>query len=680
MSTSDRPVFNDRYEIHSRIGRGGMADVFLARDRLLDRPVAVKVLFPEYAADPNFVERFRREATAASNLTHPNIVGVFDFGRQGGTYYMVMEYVNGRTVADILRSDGSLLPQRAADIAADVAAALGFAHRNGVVHRDVKPANILVAPTGTVKVADFGIALALNSATEQDLTQAGAVMGTATYFSPEQAQGAPIDPRSDLYSLGIVMYEMVAGRPPFTGDNPVAIAYKQVHDQPRPLSAIKPDVPRAYEAIVMKLLTKTPQQRYASADDLRADLRRFREGQPVAALAGAPGLAPTIVGQRVGPSGAPTVVAPAVGATQQMRPADATRVAPVTTPPGAGGTGPYQSYDDSPRRTGWYIAGGLLALAVIILGAILLVRAAQDDSGPGKVTMVDVRNQPLTQAQQEVTNLGLKATPVPQENDNVPVNQVFDQSPAPNQQVLKGSEVRLIYNAGRAKVTVPNLVGQTIAQATQTLTALGLPNPQTTQQNSDSQPAGTVLAQDPAPGDVDAGTVVKLTVSGGAAKVDVPNVIGLDQATAANQLGAKGFAVATTQEANQSVEAGKVIRTDPVPGAPLDKGQTVTIVVSTGKPQVDVPDVTTKTESDARNALQAAGFLQNVSYVDVPFGSNQDGKVITQNPPAGTKLAQGSTVSLTVGRALPPPSTTTPATTAAPRITTTSAAGTTTTT
>jgi serine/threonine-protein kinase len=363
-----------------------------------------------------------------------------------------------------------------------------------------------------------------------------------------------------------------------------------------------------------------------------------------------------------------------------MRPADATRVAPVAVPPAAGGTGQYQRYDEPPRRAGWYIAGGLLALAVIVLGAILLIRAAQDGSGPGKVTMLDVRNMPLTQAQQQITNLGLKPTPVPRENDNVPVNQVYDQSPSPNQQVLKGSEVQLIYNSGRAKVTVPNLVGQTIAQATQTLTSLGLPNPQTTQQNSDNQPAGTVLAQDPAPGDVDAGSVVKLTVSGGVGKVDVPNVIGLDQATAANQLGARGFAVATTQEANQNVEAGKVIRTDPVPGSPLDKGQTVTIVVSTGKPQVDVPDVTNKTESDARNALQAAGFLQNVSYVDVPFGSNQDGKVITQNPPAGTKLAQGSTVTITVGRALPPPSTTAAPTTAPPRTTTTSAAGTTTTT
>ncbi|HEX9259218.1 MAG TPA: protein kinase, partial [Acidimicrobiales bacterium] len=218
MSSPDRPVFNDRYEIQSRLGRGGMADVFLGHDRLLDRPVAVKVLFPEYANDPAFVERFRREAQAAANLSHPNVVAVYDWGQAGSTYFIVMEYVAGRTLGEVVRSDGPLMPQRAADIASDVAAALGFAHRNGVVHRDVKPGNILVATNGTVKVADFGIARALNSAAEQGLTQAGAVMGTATYFSPEQAQGANPDPRSDLYSLGIVMHEMVAGQPPFTGD------------------------------------------------------------------------------------------------------------------------------------------------------------------------------------------------------------------------------------------------------------------------------------------------------------------------------------------------------------------------------------------------------------------------------------------------------------------------------
>ncbi len=304
MTTQDRPaIINERYELIRRIGRGGMADVFLARDRLLDRSVAIKVLFAEFAVDPNFVERFRREAQAAANLSHPNIVNVFDWGKHSGTYFIAMEFVDGRTLADILRSNGHLTSKQAAEIASEVAAALGFAHAAGLVHRDIKPANILIGTNGSVKVADFGIARAMNSPTESNLTQAGAVMGTATYFSPEQAQGAQPDPRSDLYSLGIVMYEMIAGRPPFTGENPVSIAYKQVHDYPTPLNRLVADVPRPYEAIVAKLLTKDPAVRYSSADSLREDLRRFRTGERPVALAAASGRStgqtPTVVGGAV---------------------------------------------------------------------------------------------------------------------------------------------------------------------------------------------------------------------------------------------------------------------------------------------------------------------------------------------------------------------------------------------
>src|ERR671913_2187488 len=239
-------IINERYEIHKRIGRGGMADVFMARDRLLDRNVAIKVLFPEFAVDPNFVERFRREAQAAANLSHPNIVNVYDWGKHSGTYFIAMEYVHGRTLADILRTNGRITAKQAAEIASEVAAALNFAHEAGLVHRDIKPANILIGSNGQVKVADFGIARAMNAPTESNLTQAGGAIGTATYFSPEQAQGAQPDPRSDLYSLGIVMYEMVGGRPPFSGDNPVAIAYKQVHENPQPLNQLAPDVPRPF--------------------------------------------------------------------------------------------------------------------------------------------------------------------------------------------------------------------------------------------------------------------------------------------------------------------------------------------------------------------------------------------------------------------------------------------------
>jgi eukaryotic-like serine/threonine-protein kinase len=670
MSTPDRPVFNDRYEIHSRLGRGGMADVFLARDRLLDRPVAVKVLFPEYAADPNFVERFRREATAASNLTHPNIVGVYDFGRQGGTYFMVMEYVNGRSLADILRADGTLHPQRAADIASDVAAALGFAHRNGVVHRDVKPANILVSSTGAVKVADFGIARAMNAATEQDLTQAGAVMGTATYFSPEQAQGGNPDPRSDLYSLGIVMYEMVAGQVPFQGENPVAIAYQQVHDAPPPLSEVAPTVPPAYDAIVGKLLAKAPAARYPSADDLRSDLRRFREGLPVAAVAGAGAAALTTM--------APAVPPPPPVAPTQVVASQATRVQPTEVrPPAAARTTsvPY-TQDEPPRRNGWYVLGGVLAALLIGIGGVILYNALKDDSSSADtVAVVNVVGMPVDQAKQQLSAQGLQVQDDPKETGTTPPNVVFAQDPAAAVKVDKGSAVKLSYVKAKAQVDLPNVVGQNLQQAQATLQQLGVAV-QTVEQEA-TQPAGTVLAQDPAPGKVDAGSTVKLTVSKGVGQVPVPNVNGLDVVSATSQLTGAGLAVKQSQEASERIPAGTVIRTDPGAGQTVDKGTTVTLVVSSGPPQVAVPMVVDQTESAARDALQAAGFLVAKSEVDVPYNSTQAGMVVAQNPPAGTPAPKGSTVSITVGRALPAPTTTSTSTTTSTTSTTVAATTTT---
>ena len=354
MSLGDTPVFNDRYEIQQRLGRGGMADVYLARDRLLERRVAVKVLFPEFATDPSFVARFRREAQAAANLTHPNIVAVYDWGQQGGTYFIVMEYVNGRTLAEVLRGEGKLSPIRAATVSSEVAAALGFAHRNGVVHRDVKPGNILVTDSGDVKVADFGIARVANAGTDAGLTQAGSVMGTAAYFSPEQAQGASPDPRSDLYSLGIVMYEMVGGRPPFTGENPVSIAYKQVHEAPPRLRDLTPDVPVAFEAIVAKLLAKNPAARYANADDLRLDLTRFRDGQRPEALAQAAAAAGA--GSAVGAAGVGgAAVAAAAAATTVNQPVPPSYTQPTTVVAASPGTQvmpqqPARSVPSRPRR------------------------------------------------------------------------------------------------------------------------------------------------------------------------------------------------------------------------------------------------------------------------------------------------------------------------------------------
>src|SRR5204863_2555996 len=317
-------VYNGRYEIVEHIARGGMAEVFRARDLLLDRPVALKVLFPEFATDRSFVERFRREARSAANLNHPNIVSIYDWGQEDGTYFIVMEYVEGRSLRQMIREDGPLPAKQAAQIGADIAAALAFAHKNGVIHRDVKPGNVLIDPTGQVKVTDFGIARGGDA--QEALTQTGAVMGTATYFSPEQAQGRPIDPRSDVYALAVVLYEMVVGRPPFSNENPVAVAYQHVRERPIPPRQRNPKVPAPYEAIVLKGLAKNPVNRYASAEELRADLRRFVAGRPISAE--------------------PVMAPPAE--TTVLAAADATQAVPAATAVGPGGTG-------ASRRTGRYV-------------------------------------------------------------------------------------------------------------------------------------------------------------------------------------------------------------------------------------------------------------------------------------------------------------------------------------
>ncbi len=275
-------VFSERYELNHLIARGGMAEVYRAHDRLLDRPVALKVLFPELSVDRSFVERFRREAQAAANLSHPNIVPVFDWGEDTGTYFIVMEFIDGRPLSSILKTAGSLSAERTADVGAHVAAALGYAHKHGVIHRDVKPGNVLITDEGQVKVTDFGIARAIN--TEESLTQTGAVMGTATYFSPEQAEGIGVDSRSDIYSLGVVLFEMVTGRPPFLGDTPVAVASKHVRDHPPAPRELNPSIPPTFEAIILKAMAKDPAHRYRTAEELRADLLRFNEGRSVLAM------------------------------------------------------------------------------------------------------------------------------------------------------------------------------------------------------------------------------------------------------------------------------------------------------------------------------------------------------------------------------------------------------------
>ncbi len=646
MAEQEQRVLGDRYEIHQRLARGGMAQVYLARDRSLDRPVAVKELVPEFATDPSFVERFRREAQAAANLSHPNIVGVYDWGTQDGTYFIVMEYVDGPSLSQVIRRDGPLHPRRAAEIGNEVAAALGFAHSRGVVHRDVKPGNVLLTATGQSKVTDFGIARALSSP-DDDLTQAGSVMGTATYFSPEQAQGLTVDPRSDLYSLGVVLYEMVTGRPPFTGETPLAIAYKHVQDQPAPPSSIVPDLPHGLEAIIMKLLQKRPDDRYPSAEALRADLNRYLDGDVTSAeraLAGAAAL-----GAAAGAAAAATTVQPAVGPDP-----DADMIDAVDEPE-----------DDRPKsRTGVFL--GVIVVLLLILAGLLFWFASSLRSDT--VTVPATIGLSRAEATKALEDAGFVVKVTEEPNATVAVDHVISQDPAAQTEADKGSTVELVVSSGVEQVEVPDVVGMSQAEAEAALTAGGLKFTANQVENEDAE-TGTVLSQNPAAKEkVAKDSNVILEVAKAPDEETVPDVAGQNLQNAQAQLRAAGFKIAATKEApSATVAAGLVISTDPGGGTTAKKGASVTITVSTGVEQAAVPNVVGQTEANAINTLQTRGFDVATTPKSVPAGDPNAGRVISQDPTSGKQADKGSTVKIVVGQAAAPTTTT-----AAPTTTTTS--------
>jgi serine/threonine-protein kinase len=463
----DPVVYRGRYALQQSIGKGGMAEVFLAQDQLLDRPVAVKRLAAEHAADASFVERFRREAQAAAKLTHPNIVGVYDYFEEGGEYFIVQEYIDGRSLAELLQAEGRLHPDRAADIAADVAAGLGAAHREGMVHRDIKAGNVLVAKDGQVKVADFGIARVFAGG-DSELTQAGTVMGTATYFSPEQAQGKLVDPRSDLYSLGVVLYEMLVGQPPFSGDEPVAIAYAHVHEQPKGLREIDPALPVEIDAITLKLLAKDPANRYPSADDLRADLRRFRQGAKINEAPAVPVVAPVP---------APTAHQVDFGSYEDSR------------------------YVETPRRTGFFLLFMILIFGALAAGLWYLSQQLDEERDSVTVTVPDVVGQNKDRARRELVDLGFQVEVQREASAEVEVDVVIRQSPEPDTDADEGAVVTIVVSAGNETAPVPSVLGQDVFTATQTLEAAGFVVQQEQAEDPSEQYAeGQVWQQSPAAG------------------------------------------------------------------------------------------------------------------------------------------------------------------------------------
>jgi eukaryotic-like serine/threonine-protein kinase len=643
MSQPGPVIFNGRYELHRRLGRGGMAEVYLARDQMLDRAVAVKVLFPALATDPGFVERFRREAQSAAGLNHPNIVSVYDWGEANGTYFIVMEYVEGETLAELIAHEGRLHADRAAEIAADIASALGFAHRNGgVIHRDVKPGNVLITRDGDVKVADFGIARAISDSSDQNLTKTGSVMGTATYFSPEQARGANVDPRSDVYSLGCVLYEMIIGRPPFSGENAVAIAYKHVQEAPVAPRRIDPAIPETLEAIILKTLAKNPANRYPSAQDMRSDLRRFLEGARIMAE---PVLAPPV------DPGATGLMAP-TGYMQQ------TTAAPTGHwddgyDSGGGRYDDYDDYDDEeepPRSKAFLVV--LVLLLLVLAGLLFLVARAlsggDGDPEAAQVAVPRVIDMPVDQAKTTLDQAGFTPKVVEGASEK-PAGTVFAQNPEPDTEADEGSEVTISVSTGPAVKAVPDVVGKTQDEATQILSEAGFVPSAKLVENSEVE-EGRVISQNPAANEQkETGTTVEFEVSAGSNTTAVPDVTNQPEAQARAALEGAGFTVNRTEEANADVAAGSVIRTDPPAGAEAANNSAITMVVSTGQEMATIPGVQGISEDNARRQLEGAGFRVTVS--DQPTtDQSQNDRVLSQSPAGGSQAPVGAEVNIVVGR------------------------------
>jgi beta-lactam-binding protein with PASTA domain/tRNA A-37 threonylcarbamoyl transferase component Bud32 len=608
MDPTETPrVFSERYELNHLIARGGMAEVYRARDRLLDRPVALKVLFPELSVDRSFVERFRREAQAAANLSHPNIVPVFDWGEDSGTYFIVMEFIDGRPLSSILKTAGPLSAERTADVGAHVAAALGYAHKHGVIHRDVKPGNVLITDDGQVKVTDFGIARAIN--TEESLTQTGAVMGTATYFSPEQAEGIGVDARSDIYSLGVVMFEMATGRPPFLGETPVAVASKHVRDHPPAPRELNPAIPTTFEAIILKSMAKDPAHRYTTAEELRADLLRFTEGRTVSAVSDVTAM------MAAGAVGAATTQA--LGRVDGL---DATQSVITAT----GGEEEVPEDDGGSHRTRTYAIVLAILLIALLVAGYFLGRSLGYFGGSSSFNLPSVTGQPVAQATTTLMNDGLVVKRTDQVSNDT-AGTVISTDPPPNALVKKGDTVtlKIAVPAPIPQVTVPSTANTTLNNARSILQAAGFTST-VVYRSSPTVSNGLVISSDPSSGTkAPQGSSVTLTVSSGPANAIVPSLIGQTQIQAGALLQQAGLVVGgVTAQPSSEFADGQIISTSPGPGTSVPPGSSVSIVVSTGPPPATTTTTTTTTTTQPSSSSTTSSTTQHARPGNPQGGGN----------------------------------------------------------
>jgi beta-lactam-binding protein with PASTA domain len=604
-------VIDGRYRVATRLGSGGMADVYLAHDTLLGRQVALKLLHHRFSEDQEFVERFRREASSAAGLSHPNVVAVFDRGEWDGTYYIAMEYLPGRSLKAVVREHGPLSPSDATDIVVQILLAVRFAHRRGIIHRDIKPHNVILDEEGRAKVTDFGIARAGAS----DMTLTGSIMGTAQYLSPEQAQGHAVSETSDLYAVGVVLYELLTGSVPFEGESAVTIALKQVSAEPIPPSRRNSEVTPALDAVVMRSLAKDPLARFASADEFIAALQQAREGiSPAPAFNGIP---PTQAA-----AGAALLVPP-------LPPEDSQ-----TAEAGARG-----------RKRALWIAAGVAALAIVAAVLLLLLLPG---SKAGRVSVPEVTGEPQAAAVTSLQRAGLQPAVSLTSNAHVGSGLVIGTTPPHGTLVQKGSRVNVFVSSGPETLGLPNVNHKKSDEAQRILREKGF-QPTVQSQSSDTVEKGLVISTDPAAGiEVQHGSPVTVYVSSGPQEASVPEVTGEAQADATATLAAAGLKETVVKREVAEPAPGTVISQSPTSGTSLKVGGTVTIVVAQALKQATVPSVVGQSEAQAVATLTGADLTSHTVQRTVTEPSKV-GTVVQQSPAAGHKLAKGGEVTIAVG-------------------------------